>query len=117
LAGFLKFFFKTQEITKQEIQSILVIGANGSTGKIICNLLQDSPSYELVVTIRAESQKEQFRQRNIQTVLGDLAKDFERAFQNINRVIFAIGAGGSTDKRSMPTKSKNLIRVYRRLFG
>jgi uncharacterized protein YbjT (DUF2867 family) len=82
----------------QNIQNILVIGANGSTGQIICNLLQDSPSYRPVAMIRGESQKEHFEKRNIRTVLGDLEKDFEHAFENINRVIFAAGAGGSSSE-------------------
>lgn len=98
MAGFLKFFFKTQEITKQEIQSILVIGANGSTGKIICNLLEDSPGYRPVAMIRKESQKANFENQGIRTVIGDLEGDFEHAFENIDRVIFAAGSGGSTGK-------------------
>ena len=81
---------------KQDIQNILVIGANGSTGQIICNLLEDSPGYRPVAMIREESQKEHFEKLNIRTVMGDLEEDFEHAFENIDRVIFAAGAGGSS---------------------
>lgn len=81
---------------KQDIQSILVIGANGTTGQIICNLLADSPGYRPVAMIRKESQKEQFEEKNIRTVLADLEEDFGHAFENIDKVIFAAGAGGSS---------------------
>jgi uncharacterized protein YbjT (DUF2867 family) len=81
---------------KQDIQNILVIGANGSTGKMICNLLADSPGYTPVAMIRKESQKEQFEEKNIRTVIADLEEDFAHAFENIDKVIFAAGAGGSS---------------------
>ncbi len=83
---------------KQDIQKILVIGANGSTGKIICRHLGESPGYRPVAMIREESQKENFEKQGIRTVIGDLEGDFEHAFQNIDRVIFAAGSGGSTGK-------------------
>lgn len=83
---------------KQDIQRILVIGANGTTGQIICNLLNDSPGYRPVAMIRESSQKEKFEEKGIRTVIGDLEGDFEHAFENIDRVIFAAGSGGSTGK-------------------
>jgi len=83
---------------KQDIQKILVIGANGTTGQIICNILDDSPGYRPVAMIRKESQKEHFEKRNIRTVIGDLEGDFEHALENIDRVIFAAGAGGSSSE-------------------
>jgi uncharacterized protein YbjT (DUF2867 family) len=83
---------------KQDIQTILVIGANGSTGQIICKLLDESPGYRPIAMVRDDSQKENFENQGIRTVTGDLEGDFEHAFKNIDRVIFAAGSGGSTGK-------------------
>ncbi len=83
---------------KQDIQNILVIGANGSTGQLICNQLSASPGYQPVAMIREESQKENFNQIGIRTVVGDLEGDFEHAFENIDAVIFAAGSGSETGK-------------------
>lgn len=85
-----------------EKQKVLVIGANGSTGRIICNLLKNSPQFNPVAMIRKKSQEEYFKDKKIETVSGDLEKDFEPAYQGIKRVIFAAGSGGSTG----PEKTK-----------
>ncbi|UZD24366.1 SDR family oxidoreductase [Algoriphagus halophytocola] len=79
-----------------EKQKVLVIGANGSTGKIICNLLKTSSLYIPIAMIRKESQKEYFENNGIKTVLGDLEKEFESAMDGISKIIFAAGSGGST---------------------
>jgi len=77
-------------------QHILVIGANGSTGRIICDQLKVSSEYYPIAMIRDEDQQKRFKEKGIETVVGDLEKDFENAFDNIDRVIFAAGSGGST---------------------
>jgi N-acetyl-gamma-glutamylphosphate reductase len=46
-----------------EKQKVLIIGANGSTGKLICNLLKSSSSYSPLAMIRKEAQKEYLRIR------------------------------------------------------
>lgn len=81
---------------KTDQQNILVIGANGSTGRIICDQLNASSEYHPIAMIRDKSQSERFKEKGIDTVLGDLEKDFENAFENIDKVIFAAGSGGST---------------------
>ncbi|WP_339755245.1 SDR family oxidoreductase [Algoriphagus aquimarinus] len=85
-----------------EKQKVLVIGANGSTGKIISNLLQNSATYHPIAMIRKESQAKYFENKGIETVLGDLEKDFEPAYKGVSKVIFAAGSGGSTG----PEKTK-----------
>ncbi|WP_425637856.1 SDR family oxidoreductase [Algoriphagus yeomjeoni] len=85
-----------------EKYKVLVIGANGSTGKIICNLLRNSSKYQPIAMIRENSQANEFNQVGIETVLGDLEKDFESAYKGIHKVIFAAGSGGSTG----PEKTK-----------
>lgn len=79
-----------------EKQKVLVIGANGSTGRIVCNLLQNSSKYQPMAMIREKSQAKHFDTKGIETVMGDLENDFESAYKGINRVIFAAGSGGST---------------------
>ncbi|MHA7130142.1 SDR family oxidoreductase [Algoriphagus namhaensis] len=78
------------------IEIILIIGANGATGQIICDLLNDSEQYKPIAMIRKESQQDAFESKGIQTVLADLEENFENAFQDIDKVIFAAGSGGST---------------------
>ena len=85
-----------------EKQKVLIIGANGSTGKIISSLLSSSSEYHPVAMIRKDSQKNYFADKGIETVLGDLEKDFSSAYDGISKVIFAAGSGGSTG----PEKTK-----------
>tara|TARA_R110002020_G_scaffold413875_2_gene623438 strand:- start:618 stop:1274 length:657 start_codon:yes stop_codon:yes gene_type:complete len=79
-----------------EKQKVLIIGANGSTGKLVSSLLNDSSAYLPVAMIREESQKKYFENKGIETVLGDLEKDFEQAYKGVSKVIFAAGSGGDT---------------------
>lgn len=78
------------------IKNVLVIGANGSTGKIICRLLKNSDNYNPIAMIRDESQKGAFEELDISVVIADLEDKLEHAFQDIDRVIFAAGSGGET---------------------
>lgn len=75
-------------------QHILVAGANGSTGKIIVDILQDSEAFEPIAMVRKEGQKEQFEAKHVKTVLADLEEDVSHALKNIDKVIFAAGSKG-----------------------
>ncbi|PRY89048.1 SDR family oxidoreductase [Mongoliibacter ruber] len=79
-------------------QQTLIIGAHGKTGQIVCDLLKDSKTYQPVAMIRNKDQEDFFQKKGIKTVLGDLEKDFDSAFEGIDRVVFAAGSGGSTGK-------------------
>ena len=46
--------------------------------------------------LRKESQKQNFESNKVDFFIGDLEKDFSDAFQNVDKVIFAAGSGGST---------------------
>lgn len=87
-----------------EKQNVLIIGANGSTGRIICELLQNSPKYQPIAMIRKKSQAQYFEAKGIETVFGDLEKDFDPAYEGIKRVIFVAGSGGATG----PEKTKTV---------
>ncbi|UOR10332.1 SDR family oxidoreductase [Halobacillus amylolyticus] len=74
---------------------VLVIGANGQVGKYVIDKLNDS-GHEPVAMVRDTDQVPQFEDKGIRSVIGDLEKDFESAFYNIEAVIFAAGSGPHT---------------------
>ena len=79
------------------MENILVAGANGTTGKIIISLLQESNGFNPVAMVRKEEQVDYFKSKNIETVLGDLEDDLSDLFSKtskIDKVIFAAGSGG-----------------------
>lgn len=76
------------------MEKVLVAGANGTTGKKIVDLLETSQYFEPIAMVRKEEQIEQFKKRNIKTVLADLEEDVSHAFKDVDKVIFAAGSGG-----------------------
>lgn len=74
---------------------VLVIGANGGIGKQAVEKLLES-DHEPVAMVRKTDQIPQFEELGAQTVLADLEEDFEKAFHNIDAVIFAAGSGPHT---------------------
>lgn len=75
-------------------ENVLVAGANGTTGRIIIDLLKDSEKYKPIAMIRKQEEKDRFEKENVTTVLADLEKDLSHAVKNVNKVIFAAGSGG-----------------------
>jgi uncharacterized protein YbjT (DUF2867 family) len=80
------------------MENILIIGANGTTGRIISEKLYNHPDYTPLAMIREKSQEDYFKNKGISTVIADLEKDFSHAFQGIDKVIFAAGSGSKTGK-------------------
>ncbi|GGF33285.1 NAD dependent epimerase/dehydratase [Halobacillus andaensis] len=74
---------------------VLVIGANGKVGKHIVFKLKKF-DHEPVAMVRSTEQIPQFEEEGVATVLGNLEKDFESAFYNVDAVIFAAGSGPDT---------------------
>lgn len=77
------------------MEKILVIGANGSTGNHIVNLLQHIDRYHVKVMLRKQNQAENFAE-SVEVYIGDLEENFEDAFKHVDKVIFAAGSGSST---------------------
>jgi len=75
-------------------KNVLVAGANGSTGRIIIDLLKKSEKYQPIAMVRKQEQKEHFEKENVATVLGDLEEDLNEAVKGAHKVIFAAGSGG-----------------------
>ena len=83
-----------------EQQTILVAGANGTTGRHIINTLKESSDYQPVAMIRKPEQADFFEHQNVKTMLADLEDQNSYSLNNIDGVIFAAGS-----------KGKNLIAV------
>ncbi|WP_436854260.1 SDR family oxidoreductase [Staphylococcus caeli] len=76
--------------------NILVIGANGNTGKKVIQKLNET-EHTSVAMVRREEQINELKALGAdKIVLGDLEKDFSHAFKRIDGVIFAAGSGGAT---------------------
>lgn len=75
-------------------KNVLVAGANGTTGRIIIEILQKSDTYKPVAMVRKEEQIERFESQDVSTVLADLTEDLSQAVTKIDKVIFAAGSGG-----------------------
>lgn len=79
---------------KNEKKNVLVAGSNGTTGRIIIEILQKSDAYKPVAMVRKQEQKERFESHNVTSVLADLGEDLSQAVTQIDKVIFAAGSGG-----------------------
>ncbi len=74
---------------------VLVIGANGKTGRIVVNRLREGTHTPLAM-VRDEAQVGRFADRGVDTVLGDLEEPLDPALEGCDAVIFAAGSGSST---------------------
>ncbi|MBD1262161.1 SDR family oxidoreductase [Maribacter polysiphoniae] len=75
-------------------KNVLIAGANGTTGRIIIDILQKSDTYKPVAMVRKQKQKEHFESENVTTVLADLGEDLSQVVAQINKIIFAAGSKG-----------------------
>lgn len=93
-----------------DMENILVAGANGTTGKIIVSILNQSQYFNPIALVRKEEQLAYFQSRNIQTILGDLEDDISHVFNNpLDKVIFAAGSGGTNVKGVDQEGAKKLM--------
>ncbi|TDL34827.1 SDR family oxidoreductase [Jeotgalibacillus sp. S-D1] len=88
----------------KERQNVLVIGANGTTGRMVVDLLAKKSSYYAMGMVRNEEQKATIEQLGGLPVLGNLEEDFSSAYKDVDVVIFAAGSGGNTG----PDKTKSV---------
>ncbi|WP_424492982.1 SDR family oxidoreductase [Salinimicrobium sp. GXAS 041] len=79
------------------MEKILIVGAHGSTGKRVIEILNNTQSFEPIAMIRKEEQKSIFDDMDVESVLADLEQDdLSPALKGIDKVIFAAGSGGHT---------------------
>ncbi|MFT6826806.1 MAG: hypothetical protein ACJA2S_004339 [Cyclobacteriaceae bacterium] len=77
-----------------ERKNVLVAGANGTTGRIIIDLLNKSKTYQPIAMVRKQDQKDHFEKQGVSTILADLEEDLSQAVKNADKVIFAAGSNG-----------------------
>lgn len=75
-------------------ERILISGANGATGQLLINFINDHQNYEAVAMIRKQSQIPYFKEKGIETTVADLTDDLSDKMPNIDKVIFAAGSKG-----------------------
>lgn len=77
------------------MENILVVGANGTTGKKIVAILNETNNFHPIAMVRKEEQLAYFKAQSIETVLGDLEGDLSSVFnRQIDKVVFAAGSAG-----------------------
>ncbi len=91
------------------MEKALIAGATGATGKKIINLLKESPYIEPIAMIRKEDQKSIFEDQKVQWIMGDLAQDLSHICENMDKVIFAAGSGGTNVVEVDQEGAKRLI--------
>lgn len=95
------------------MEKILIVGATGSTGKRIIEILRNSQSFKPVAMIRKEEQKEIFEDMDVDWVLGDLEQeDLSPTMKEIDKVIFTAGSGGETGpEKTTEVDEKGAIKI------
>lgn len=78
------------------MEKILIVGATGSTGKRMIEILNSAKSFEPVAMIRKQEQQQIFDDMDVKSVLADLEEDVAHALKGIDKVIFAAGSGSKT---------------------
>jgi uncharacterized protein YbjT (DUF2867 family) len=77
-----------------ERKNVLVAGANGTTGRIIIDLLKKSKTYQPIAMVRKQDQKDHFEKQGVAAVLADLEENVSQSVKNADKVIFAAGSNG-----------------------
>ena len=95
------------------MEKILIVGANGGTGKRIIEILNNSQSFEPVAMIRNEEQKAIFDDMEVASVLADLEEDdLSYTLKGIDKVIFAAGSGSKTgDDKTTAVDEEGAIKM------
>lgn len=96
------------------MENILVVGANGTTGKEIVSILKASEHFNPIAMVRKGSQVDQFKHKRIDTVLGDLTKDLTHVTDTIDKIIFAAGSGGEQVVEVDQEGAKSLIDLAKK---
>lgn len=94
------------------MEKILIVGATGSTGKRVIEILNNSQSFEPVAMIRKEEQKEIFEDMEVKWVLANLEDNVDHALKGIDKVIFTAGSGGETgEDKTIAVDQEGAIKV------
>ena len=95
------------------MMKVLVVGANGTTGKQVVEKVANSKQHEAYAMIRDEKQADALKKLGANVVLADLEQDVSDALRGMDAVIFAAGSGGNTgDEKTIAVDqngAKNII--------
>ncbi|MEW9501984.1 SDR family oxidoreductase [Jeotgalibacillus marinus] len=75
---------------------VLVIGANGTTGKMVVEKLAKSEQHLVKAMVRKTEQASTMKKLGASPVIADLENDFDYVMEDVNAVIFAAGSGPDT---------------------
>jgi uncharacterized protein YbjT (DUF2867 family) len=78
---------------------VLVVGANGQIGKQVVTFLKESSEHTVKALVRKEEQAKEFKESEIETVLGNLEGTVEEladAAKGCDAIVFSAGSGGHT---------------------
>lgn len=81
------------------MQRILIIGANGGIGTIVCKQLSKENDFEPVAMLRKEDQQPKFAGMGVESIVADLTlsvKELTELFEGFDAIVFTAGSGGST---------------------
>lgn len=92
--------------------NILIIGANGTTGRKMVELIAKQGVHQAIAVVREENQINDLIALGASEVrLGDLTKDVSGVVSNTDVVIFAAGAGGASDELTRAVDQEGAIKV------
>ncbi|KIL42620.1 SDR family oxidoreductase [Jeotgalibacillus soli] len=75
---------------------VLVIGANGTTGKMVVEKLANSEQHLVKAMVRKTEQAPDMEKLGARPIIADLEKEFDYVMEDVNAVIFAAGSGPHT---------------------
>ena len=70
-------------------KNVLVAGANGTTGRIIVDLLKVSKNYQPIAMVRNKEQKDRFEKEHVMTVMADLEEVLD-ALNDVEKANFKL---------------------------
>ncbi|TDL32450.1 SDR family oxidoreductase [Jeotgalibacillus sp. S-D1] len=75
---------------------VLVIGANGTTGKMVVEKLANSEQHLVRAMVRKTEQAPTMEKLGARPIIADLENEFDYVMEDVNAVIFAAGSGPDT---------------------
>ncbi|RDB33407.1 SDR family oxidoreductase [Exiguobacterium sp. RIT594] len=92
--------------------NILIIGANGTTGRKMVELIGKQGQHQAIAVVREENQINDLIALGASEVrLGDLTKNVTEVVKDADVVIFAAGAGGASEELTRAVDKDGAIKV------
>jgi len=91
---------------------IIIIGANGTTGRKMVHLIGQSAHHQAIAVVREENQINDLIHLGAAEVrVGDLTEDISPVIADADVIIFAAGAGGASDELTRAVDKEGAIKV------